>query len=223
LNSPRTAIIGNSLLLLVSLTLLVLSVRWTAASVFVGRGLSVIEESGTPWADTQSAADALTLFSRATELNPLAADAWLFRAKALSGLDRKDLSSPLFVHALRLRPQSGSLWVEYAEHSLKHGVPASETLARLNNALAFGPFKPSVRKAELRISFALWDDLNETHSVRLFASIRYMLQHDPHFVINTAIASDWADKLRPLLTRDADVRRLDRALSNHAKKTAAKL
>jgi Tfp pilus assembly protein PilF len=198
LNSPRTAIIGNSLLLLVSLTLLVLSVRWTAASVFVGRGLSVIEESGTPWADTQSAADALTLFSRATELNPLAADAWLFRAKTLSGLDSKDLSSPLFAHALQLRPQSASLWVEYAEHSLKQGAPASDTLARLNNALAFAPYKPSVRKAELRISFALWSDLNQAQRERLFASVGYMLQHDRNFVIDTAIASGWANELRPL-------------------------
>ncbi len=159
-------------------------------------------------------------------VNPLKPQAWIDRALA-TALPEARISSQsgaattnFFAHALSLRPHSGALWARYADFTHRRGAPARETIDKLDKAIFFAPSWSYVRRAELRIGFSYWDDLDELQRARLISSVGNLLQHDLRSVIASAVEYDWSDKLRPLLKNNGNIRRLDRALAEKAKRKA---
>lgn len=210
----------NVFLLLISLSLLGLSIRLAAASVSLERALHIIENSLEQKNVGHLAAEASRLLSSATVLNPFSADMWLVRAKfsgqpSVSKHDeasKVDLASTHFVRAIRLRPQSGSLWAEYAKYGMQQATATAQILARLDKALYFAPFKPSVRRTEVELALARWDSLNKPQQARFLVSIRYLLSHERRFVMKTAVTYGWAQNLRPMLIQDSHIQELDTLL-----------
>lgn len=218
------------LILLASVSLVIWSVCWTLADLYTSRGIDAFFEKRYLAGEKNPEERAMDLLSTASTLNPMSPDIWYRRARFtyLLGfaddptsdiaVQRRNLSTNLFIRALQLRPHSGRLWARYAKHSLKLDAPIQETLNKLEIALAFAPFEYKVRKAEIMIGLALWDELEEAKRERLLSSVRFLLRLDPRYVIKIAVAADWSNNLRPLLKRKWHIRHLESMLAKKAKR-----
>ena len=119
--------------------------------------------------------------------------------------DDRNQSIEYFNQALRIRPHWGYVWAELAEARLVNGDGSDQTLDALDKALQFAPHEPFVLHIALRVGFTFWDRFDEGRRQRLFSAVRYLLQHDPRFVIETALLFKWAEHLSPLLTDDKEI------------------
>ncbi len=219
--------------ILLSLLLLAWSSCWTLADILGDRAFSLIYEPEHAADEHASRQRALKLLSVASTLKPLDAQLWVFRyslsnVRKPAGGGAPDAASDLrastadfLIRALRLRPHWASLWVTFAEHELDQQAPGDDVLEKLRTASTFAPFTPHVLRAKLRIELTLWDQMEDMQRANTLATIRYLLEHDWKFVIDTAVSSHWVRNLRPLLTREEQVRHLEKALEGKAKSDAA--
>lgn len=118
-----------------------------------------------------------------------------------------------FYQALRLRPPWGYVWAQLAEARWKSGGVSEEMFIALDKALIFAPREPFVLHIVVRIGFTFWDRLEDGLRHKLLSAVHYLLQHDPHFVIEMALLYQWAEHLRPLLSDVRDIEYLNNRLA----------
>lgn len=126
-----------------------------------------------------------------------------------------------FNQALRQRPHWGYVWAQLAETRLAIGDGGEETVNALEKVLMFAPYEPFALHITVRVGFAFWDRLDNELRHKLLAAVQYLLQHDPKFVIETALLFEWSEQLRPLLIRKRDIEHLDSRLADKRKHAVA--
>jgi hypothetical protein len=174
-----------------------------------------------------------TRLGDARELNPLHAEFPFYqayfsinRAQGASGQpghvsDHRNQSFDYFEQALKMRPHWGYVWAQLAEARLLNRDGSEETFIALDKALVFAPYEPFVLHIALRVGFTFWDRLDDGLRQKLLSSVRYLLLHDPRFVIETALFFEWTEHLRLLLTDDRDIQHLNRRLADRRKNLVA--
>lgn len=217
--------------LLLSIILLFFSVRWTLADIIHSRGVSALSaaarypDTGTRWEDGRD------LLSTASDLNPFDADYRFYEgyfankqktngSQPENNRAGRDAAPGFYREALELRPHGGHLWAQYAWHLFQNGAGTSETLYAVEKALRFAPYQPAVLLVELEIGLAWWDKLSFEQHRRLQSTVDYLLRYNWRYVIQTAVANELVGTLRPLLSAEEDIARLERALAKQAQENA---
>ena len=120
---------------------------------------------------------------------------------------------------LQLRPHSSDFWWRAARSNFETGGPVKETLKLLDRSRHLAPFNLSVRREELSLGFALWHDLPEPRRETIYSSVRYLIPRYPDLVIQSAVANDWSENLRPMLTQEKHLKKLDLSLAAMAEQS----
>ncbi len=218
---------------ILSACLAVWAAIWLMADILHSRGIATLYSSlDSPTSQAQWDRG-WTLLGYARKLNPLHAEYPFYQAyfshnRALGSResaenppDDRTRSLDYFYPALRQRPHWGYVWAQLAEMRLVNGEGDEETFGALEKALIFAPYEPFVLHISLKVGFTFWDRLDNGLRQKLIFAVRYLLQHDPKSVIDTALVFEWSEQLRPLLIDARDLEYLDNRLAHINKNPVA--
>lgn len=205
-------------------SLAVWAMLWSLADNLQSNAVAKLYESQESAVNQEQWKLGWTRLAKARVWNPLNAEYPYYqayfshqRAQEATEQSRKQLdidpSFTYFYQALRLRPAWGYVWAQLAEAKWKSGNVGEEMFAALGKALIFAPREPFVLHIVLRMGFTFWDRLEDGLRQKLLSAVHYLLRHDPHFVIETALLNQWAERLRPLLSDDRDIEYLNNRLA----------
>ncbi|MCP4410886.1 MAG: hypothetical protein GY807_24735 [Gammaproteobacteria bacterium] len=210
---------------LLSASLAVWATIWCLADIFQSNGIAMLYAGLESSASQEQWDRGWTRLGDARELNPLNAEYPFYqayfshnRAQGASEQrgelpDFRNQTFDYFNQALRLRPHWGYVWAQRAEVGLANGEGSEGTFIALGKALEFAPYEPFVLHIALRVGFNFWDHLDDGVRQKLLSAVRYLLRHDPRFVVETALLFEWTEQLRPLLSDDRDIEHLNRRLT----------
>jgi hypothetical protein len=214
---------------LLSISLAVWAAIWCLADILQSNGITVLYASLESTESRQLWDRGWTRLEDARELNPLYAEFPFYQAyfshNRVQGADGQQRYLPeyrnqafdYFDQALRLRPHWGYAWAQLAEARWQNRDGSKETFVALDKSLMFAPYEPFVLHIALRVGFTFWDRLDDGLRQKLLSAVRYLLRHDPRFVIETALLFEWAEHLRPLLSDDRDIEHLNGRLADRKK------
>jgi len=125
-----------------------------------------------------------------------------------------------FRQALALRPSTSFMWAQLAYSKVLNQEVDKETFNAMEKAIVFGPWEEMARLKVIWIGIALWDTLPARLKQRLNKIIARSLRlwDQSGYVITTAVWLDWEENLRPLITKESNMRKLEQALKKFGKR-----
>lgn len=183
----------------------------------------------TNWVAWQSVGDNL---HKAHSLNPVSADyvydmgrLYEWRAMGLpvwtpEARQYRSKAIEYFRQALTMRPSSSFMWAQLAHSKALNQEVDEETFDAMEKAVVFGPWSEAARLKLIWVGIAIWDMLPAQHKKQLNKIIVRALSHwnQSGYVIATAVWLGWTENLRPLITKESDMRKLERTLRKFGKR-----